>query len=83
MELEVLVMVYQVLVPVPLIPMGVLSLIMILNVQLLTGFALNLNLEPTVNLVHQLVLHLVLRVCKHVLEKKILTVAKLQKILVR
>ena len=82
MELEVLVMVCQVLVLVLLIPRDVLSLLTSLDVQV-TGFALNLNLEPMVNLVHQLVLHLVLRVCKHVLEKKILTVAKLQKILVR
>ena len=69
MELEVLVMVYQLLVPVLLIPRGVLSLIMIMNVQLLTGFALNLNLEPMANLARQLVLELVLQVWKHVLEK--------------
>ena len=79
---EVLAMVCQVLVLVLLIPRDVLSLLTSLDVQV-TGFALNLNLEPMVNLVHQLVLHLVLRVRQHVLEKKILTVAKLQKILVR
>ena len=66
--MEVFVMVYQVLAPVLLRPKGVLSMMTILDVQL-TGFALNLNLEPMVNLVHQLVLELVLQVWKHVLEK--------------
>ena len=61
-------MVCQVLVLVLLLPRGVLAFMMILDVQV-TGIALNLNLEPMVNLVHQLVLELVLQVWKHVLEK--------------
>ena len=65
---EVLAMVCQVLVLVLLLPRGVLAFMMILDVQV-TGIALNLNLEPMVNLVHQLVLELVLQVRKHVLEK--------------
>ena len=42
-------MVCQPIVLVLLIPRGVLSLMMILNVQLLTGFALNLNSALMVN----------------------------------
>ena len=66
-------MVCQVLVLVLLLPRGVLAFMMILDVQV-TGIALNLNLEPMVNLVHQLVLLIVKMMKKLVLEEHLLRV---------